>query len=99
MHNYSIDAIKVAKAIQKSKLSILDGKEFKMRDKIKKKKRRGTHVKKPKKNKYTLNQLGMTVDKLARIVNDGFSELKQDIKDINARLDYIVDANNLKDSK
>lgn len=63
-------------------LFIFSGKEFKMRDKIKKKKRRGTHVKKPKKNKYTLNQLGMTVDKLAKIVNDGFTELRQDVNSL-----------------
>ncbi|MCQ2796592.1 MAG: hypothetical protein MJ213_04785 [Bacilli bacterium] len=39
MPECTIDAIKIAKAIQKDELSILDGKEFKMRDKIKNRKR------------------------------------------------------------
>ena len=52
------------------------------------------------------NEGKMTLTKLAKIVSDGFSEvrqdikgLKQDVKDINTRLDYIVKANNLKDNK
>ena len=53
-------------------------------------------------NKPTLSQ---RMDKLAELMNSRFdnlekdiNSLKQDVKDINARLDYIVSANNLKDS-
>lgn len=53
-----------------------------------------------------MDRLEESIAKLAKIVSDGFSEvrqdikgLKQDVKDINTRLDYIVKANNLKDNK
>lgn len=81
MPDYSINAIKIAKAIQKDELSILRGKEFKMRDRIKKRKRMKKTRK--KKNKYTLDQIG--------------DALFAFIKRTDARLDYIVKANNLKD--
>ncbi|MCQ2791917.1 MAG: hypothetical protein MJ208_00165 [Bacilli bacterium] len=51
--------------------------------------RRVKVMKPKKKNKYTLDQLGMTVDKLVIAVND----LTKVVKRIEARLDY----NGLKD--
>ncbi|MCQ2794361.1 MAG: hypothetical protein MJ207_03315 [Bacilli bacterium] len=86
-----LDAVKAASNIHKGDFSSLRGKSFLICDNIKKKRRSDT-MNKPKEEK-------MTLTKLAKIVNDGFSELRQDVRDINARLDYIVKANNLKDGK
>ncbi|MCQ2796290.1 MAG: hypothetical protein MJ213_03165 [Bacilli bacterium] len=58
------------------------------------------------KSKYTLNEIGNAIMELAKSftsfkqeVNDRFDNLEKDVKDINIRLDYIVKANNLEDSK
>ena len=87
MPDISIDAIKIAKSIQKDELDILRGKEFKFRDKIKKRKRM---KKTRKKNKYTLNEIGDALFEFIKTTNKRFDW-------IDARLDYIVSANNLKD--
>ncbi|MCQ2796591.1 MAG: hypothetical protein MJ213_04780 [Bacilli bacterium] len=44
-----------------------------------------------------VDKLAGIVAALAKTVDDGFKELRNDIKGINTRLDYIVSANNLKD--
>lgn len=60
-----------------------------------------------------MDRLEININQLSKIVTDGFAELRQDIKDINTRLDgvesrldgidtrldYVVKANNLKDRK
>ena len=55
----------------------------------KNKKRRGKRV---KKKTSRLDRIEMSIAKLAQEMRDGF-------KQVNTRLDYIVKANNLKDSK
>ncbi|MCQ2796241.1 MAG: hypothetical protein MJ213_02880 [Bacilli bacterium] len=98
MSKIKMDAVEVASSIHKGDFSKLHGKSFEMCDNLGMGK------------KYTLNQLGMTVDtltitvdKLAKEMRNGFKQVNNRIdnleKDINARLDYIVKANNLKDSK
>ncbi|MCQ2792494.1 MAG: hypothetical protein MJ208_03110 [Bacilli bacterium] len=98
MKDYSIDAIKIAKAIQNDKLDFLHGKEFKMRDRIKKRKR----MKKTRENenKYTLAQIGENLAKLNQKVDDGFKQVNTRIDRIESRIDRIearLDYNGLKD--
>ncbi|MCQ2794869.1 MAG: hypothetical protein MJ214_01500 [Bacilli bacterium] len=73
--------------------------------------RRVKVMKPKKKNKYTLNglgsrmdrfetkldQLAMTVDRLVVTVDNLAKYVTEGFKQINSRLDYIVQANNLKD--
>lgn len=59
----------------------------------KSRKRRKHHM---KKNPLTLSQLAEKIDNLG---NDLRNEMKDGFKQVNARLDYIVKANNLKDRK
>ena len=87
-----LDAVKTADDIHKGDFSSLRGKSFVVCVNMKKKKRRGGHVKKPTGER-------MTLAKLAKQMNSRFDNLEKDVKDINARLDYIVKANNLKDNK
>ncbi|MCQ2792211.1 MAG: hypothetical protein MJ208_01665 [Bacilli bacterium] len=85
MSKFKMDAEKVAASIYDGDFSKLHGKFFEMCD--------NTNMGK----KYTLNQLGLKIDqisedlaKLTKYVTDGF-------KRIDTRLDYIVQANSLKD--
>lgn len=57
------------------------------------------HPTRKKKSKYTLNQLGVTVDKLVITVNDLAKEMRDGFKQVNTRIDKIedrLDYNNLK---
>ena len=58
-------------------------------------------VKKPRQERMTLTKLATTVNDLAKEMRDGFKQVNARIdnleKDIDARLDYIVKANDLKD--
>ncbi|MCQ2792178.1 MAG: hypothetical protein MJ208_01495 [Bacilli bacterium] len=92
-----IDAVETASSIHHGDFSSLRGKSFLVYDNIENNKGRSKHVKKHNKDKITL-------PKLAEQMNNNFNELRQDIKNINVRLDgidtrldYIVKANNLKD--
>ena len=87
MSKIKIDAIEVATSIRKGDFSKLRGKFFEMCDNLGMGKR------------YTLNQLGMTVDKLVVTVNDLAKEMRDGFKRVNARIDLIeerLDYNNLK---
>ncbi|MCQ2794986.1 MAG: hypothetical protein MJ214_02090 [Bacilli bacterium] len=44
-----------------------------------------------------LDQIGDALFEFIKTTNARFDSLEKDVKDINARLDYIVQANNLKD--
>lgn len=76
-----------------------------MRDKIKKK-RRGTHVKKPNEERMTLTKLAIEMRAGFKQVNSRIDDLekdakslKQDVKSINTRLDKVekrLDYNDLK---
>lgn len=72
---------------------------FKVYHKVKK--RRGSSVKKPNKDKITLATLLEKINDLNHKVDDGFKQVNTRIdvleKNVNARLDYIVKANDLKD--
>lgn len=100
-----IDAVKTIKSIHDGDYSSLCDKSFVVCDN-KKKKRRGKPVKKPKKNKYTLNQLGMTVDKLGMTVDKlgttvdklgmTLAKLAKEMRDGFERIEARLDYNNLK---
>lgn len=72
-----MDAEIVASSIYKGDFSKLRGKSFKMCDNLGMGK------------KYTLNQLGMTVDKLAQEMRNGFKQVNARIDDVNSRIDNL----------
>ena len=85
-----LDAVKTADDIHKGDFSSLRGKSFVVCVNMKKKKRRGGHVKKPTGER-------MTLAKLAQEMRDGFKQVNTRLDRVESRLDYIVKANNLKD--
>lgn len=92
MAKFKMDAENVASIIHKGDFSKLRGKSFEMCDNLGMGK------------KYTLTQLGNKVDRLENTVNqlvvtvnDLVKYVTEGFKQINTRLDYIVQANDLKD--
>ncbi|MCQ2796730.1 MAG: hypothetical protein MJ213_05500 [Bacilli bacterium] len=96
--NELIDAVKTAKSIHDGNYSSLRGKYFVIRGKIKKNEGRDKHVNRSK-PKYTLNQIGDALFEFIKTTNENFKQVNSRIDGIDARLDYIVKANNLKDNK
>ncbi|MCQ2786985.1 MAG: hypothetical protein MJ199_01125 [Bacilli bacterium] len=113
--NELIDAVKTAKSIHDGDYSSLLGNFFVIRGKIKKKNNHhpgDNTVKKPTLSQRLDELTEIVKDGFKRVntridnLEKDVSSLKQDVKDINTRidridtrLDYIVKANNLKDSK
>ncbi|MCQ2796238.1 MAG: hypothetical protein MJ213_02865 [Bacilli bacterium] len=94
--NQLIDAVKTATAIHNGDYSSLRGKSFVISDNIKKT-RRVMNIEK-KTDRITLADISRDLAKLNQKVDDGFKQVNARIDQIDARLDYIVKANNLKDS-
>ena len=97
MKNDLIDAVKTARSIHNGDYSSLRGKSFVIRGNMEKTKK--IMKNKKTKNRVTLAQISKDLAKLNQKVDNGFSQVNTRIDRIETRLNYIVEANNLKDSK